>query len=58
MNQSAKKEHHEKARKKHKQEMQANARELAKRGRSMMPIWFLVAGIGVIAALVLVVSFR
>jgi hypothetical protein len=58
MNHSAKKQHHEKARKQHKQEMKANARELAKRGRSKMPIWFLVAGIGAIVALLMVVSFR
>jgi len=58
VNRNAKKQHHEQARKKHKHEMQANARELAKRGRSKMPIWFLVAGIGVIAALLMVVSFR
>jgi hypothetical protein len=58
MNHSTKKEHHEKARKKHKQQLQSNAREAAKRGRSKMPIWFLVAGIGLITALVLAVSFR
>ena len=58
MNHSAKKQHHEKARKKHKHELQANAREAAKRGRSKMPIWFLVMGIGLIAALVIAVSVR
>jgi hypothetical protein len=58
MNQSAKKQHHEKARKQHKHEMQAHAREAARRGRSSMPLWFLVGGIGVIAALVLMLSFR
>jgi hypothetical protein len=58
MNQSAKKQHHEKARKRHKHEVQAHAREAARRGRSSLPLWFLVGGIGVIAALVLLVSFR
>ncbi len=58
MNHSAKKEHHEKARKKHKQEMQASAREAAKRGRSKMPVLFLVAGIVLIAALIVAASIR
>lgn len=57
MNHSTKKEHHEKARKKHKHEMEAHAREAAKRGRSMMPIWFLVGGIVLITAAILLVSF-
>jgi hypothetical protein len=39
MNQSAKKQHHEKARKEHKHEMQARAREASRRGRSTMPLW-------------------
>jgi len=58
MNHSAKKQHHEKARKEHKHQLQAHARDAAKRGRSKMPLWFLVAGIALIAAFVLVVSFR
>lgn len=58
MNHSTKKAHHEKARKQHKHEMQTHARELAKRERSKMPIWFLVAGIGIVAILLMVVSFR
>lgn len=58
MNHSAKKQHHEKARKEHKHQMQTYAREAAKRGRSKMPIWFLVAGIALIVAFVLVASFR
>jgi hypothetical protein len=58
MNQSAKKQHHEKARKKHKHEMQTHAREAARRGRSSLPLWFLIGGIGLIAAVVLMVSFR
>jgi hypothetical protein len=58
MNQSAKKQHHEKARKEHKHEMQARAREAARRGRSAMPLWLLIGGIGLIAAVVLIVSLR
>lgn len=58
MNHSAKKQHHEKARKEHKHKMQSYAREAAKRGRSRVPLWFLAAGIAVIAALVLFASFR
>ena len=58
MNRSAKKQHHEKARKQHKQELQAHAREAARRGRSMLPVWFLVGGITVIAAAVLMYSFQ
>jgi hypothetical protein len=58
MNHSAKKQNHEKARKQHKQQMQTYAREAAKRGRSKMPVWFLVGGIAVIAALILFASFR
>jgi hypothetical protein len=58
MNHSAKKQLHEKNRKRHKQEMQAHAREAAKRGRSKMPIWFLIGGIGVIIAAMVVFSIR
>jgi hypothetical protein len=58
MNHSAKKQQHEKARKKHKHELQAHEREAAKRERSKMPIWFLVAGVGVVVALLLMASFR
>jgi hypothetical protein len=57
MNHSAKKQQHEKARKKHKHELQTHAREVAKRERSKMPIWFLVAGVGVVVALLLAASF-
>ena len=50
MNHSAKKQLHEKARKQHRQQMQEHAREAAKRGRSSVPFWVMVIGIGVILA--------
>ena len=58
MNHSAKKQLHEKNRKRHKHELQAHAREAAKRGRSKMPLAFLVGGLALIAAAVLVITFR
>ncbi|MBN9120854.1 MAG: hypothetical protein J0I06_17170 [Planctomycetes bacterium] len=58
MNHSTKKQLHEKNRKRHKQEMQAHAREAARRGRSTMPMWFLAGGLVVIVAAVLMISFR
>jgi hypothetical protein len=58
MNHSAKKQLHEKNRKRHKHEMQTHAREAAKRGRSKVPLWFLAGGIAVIVAAVAMISFR
>jgi hypothetical protein len=58
MNHSAKKQLHEKARKQRKQEMQAHAREAARRGQSSLPLVFLVAGILVIAVAVAALSLR
>jgi hypothetical protein len=58
MNHSTKKQLHEKNRKRHKHEMEAHARELAKRGRSKMPLAFLVGGLAVIVVAVLMISFR
>ena len=58
MNHSAKKQLHEKNRKRHKHEMQTHAREAARRGRSKMPIAFLVGGLAIIVAVVLMISFR
>jgi len=58
MNHSAKKQLHEKNRKRHKSEMQTHAREAARRGRSKLPLAFLLGGIAVIAAAVMFVSFR
>ena len=53
MSRSGKRQHHEQARKKHKQELQQHAREAAKRERSRFPIWLLVASIGLLLALVI-----
>ena len=58
MNHSVKKQLHEKARKEHKQQLQAHAREAARRGRSPLPLVFLVLGIVVIATSVAVISLR
>lgn len=58
MNHSAKKQLHEKNRKRHKHQMQEYAREAAKRGRSKIPLWFLVAGIAAIIGAVVLISTR
>ena len=52
MNRSARREHHEKARKRHKQESQAHARELAKRPRSKFPTLLLLLALGVMLVIV------
>jgi hypothetical protein len=57
MNHSAKKELHEKTRRRHKQQMQDHARELARRGRSKLPMWLLLIGLAVIIAAVAVITF-
>ena len=57
MNQSAKKRHHEEARKKHKHDLQAHAREGAKLGRSRWPQFLLIAGVVLVIAFVVIVSF-
>ncbi|HSQ55335.1 MAG TPA: hypothetical protein VLM40_06285 [Gemmata sp.] len=53
MNHSAKKQHHEKARKKHRHDQQEHARELAKQKPSTRAAW--VLGIGVVVVVVGVV---
>ena len=58
MNHSAKKQLHEKNRKRHKHEMQAHAREAARQGRSKVPLWFLVAGVAIIVGFVVMISVR
>jgi hypothetical protein len=58
MNHSTKKQLHEKNRKRHKHELQAMAREAAKRGRSKLPLWFLAGGVVVIIAALAMISFR
>jgi hypothetical protein len=58
MNRSAKKQLHEKNRKRHKHELQEHAREAARRERSKTPLWFLVLGICAIIVVVAVISLR
>lgn len=58
MNHSAKKQLHEKNRKRHKHEMEAHARELARRGKSKIPMAFLAGGIAVIVVAMLLVTLR
>ena len=58
MNHSVKKQLHEKNRKRHKHELEAHAREAARRGRSKMPMWFLVAGLAIIVGFVVMMSVR
>ncbi len=58
MNHSAKKQHHEKARKKHKHELQQHARAAANRARSKTPMYLLAAGVAVLLAVVVVMGMR
>jgi hypothetical protein len=57
MNRSAKREHHERARRRHKRELEAHAREVAKRPPAKFPRMFLILGITAMLALVLGVTF-
>jgi hypothetical protein len=56
VNHSSKKQHHEQARKKHRHDQQEHARELAKQKRSMMPLWILCVGIGLMVVLLIVAT--
>jgi hypothetical protein len=58
MNHSAKKQLHEKNRKRHRQEQQEHAREAARRRRSRIPMWFLIVGLGGVIIALAVISFR
>lgn len=57
MNRSARKQHHEQLRKKHKHEQQEHARELAKKKPNTTAAWVLGIGITLIVAVVLAVTF-
>jgi hypothetical protein len=48
VNRSAKKQHHEKARKKHKHDQQEHARELARQKPSTRAAWVLGVGVAVV----------
>jgi hypothetical protein len=58
VNHSAKKQHHEKARKKHKHELQQHARESANRPRSKFPLYALAVGVAALLAVVVVMGLR
>ena len=52
MSQSTSRHRHEVARKQHRKEAQAHARELAKKPREHVALWFLAVGVGAILLLV------
>jgi hypothetical protein len=56
VNRSAKKQHHEQARKKHRHDQQEHARELAKKKPSMTAFWILVIGLALAVAILVVTS--
>lgn len=56
MNRSAKRQHHEQARKRHRHEQQQLARQAAKKPRAGFPRWLLVGGIAVMLLAVLGVA--
>jgi hypothetical protein len=56
VNHSAKKQHHEQARKKHKHDSMEHARELAKKKPSMLAFWVLAVGIGAVVIVVLLTT--
>ncbi|MBY0460208.1 MAG: hypothetical protein K2V38_23070 [Gemmataceae bacterium] len=58
MNRSAKKQHHEQARKKNKHDLQEHAREAARRGRSNLPLVLLAVVVAGVAAFLVFISFR
>lgn len=58
MNHSAKRQHHEQARKRHRHEQEQHSRELARKKPSTVPRWFLAIGLACILIFILAVSFR
>jgi len=57
MNRSAKRQRHDLARRKHKQEAQHHAREAARKPRSAFPKWMLAGAVAVILGFIFVVAF-
>jgi hypothetical protein len=53
VNRSAKKQSHEQARKKHRQEQQAHARELARLKPKMTAFWILAVGLALVVIFVI-----
>jgi hypothetical protein len=58
MNHSVKKQLHEKNRRRHKHEQLEHAREVARRGRSRLPMWLLVIGLVLLVGAVVALSLR
>jgi hypothetical protein len=58
MNHSAKRQHHEQARKRHRHEQQQHARDLAKKKPSTFPLWILVICLVCILVFILAVTIR
>jgi len=56
VNHSARKQHHEQARKKHRHDQQEHARELARKKPSMLAFWILAIGLSIAVAAVLASS--
>ena len=56
MHQNVKRQQHEQSRKRHKQEAQEHARQLAKKPRSAFPMWLLFGAVAIILAFVMVVA--
>lgn len=57
MNKSAKKQHHEQARKKHRHDQLEHAREVAKKKPSMIAFWILAIGLALAVVLVVATAF-
>jgi hypothetical protein len=57
VNRSAKKQHHEQARKKHRHEQHEHAREAAKKKPSMMAFWILAIGLALVVVFVVATAF-
>jgi hypothetical protein len=57
MNRSAKRQHHEQTRKRHKHDSQQHARQLAKQPRSAFPRWLLAAAVAIVLGFVFVMVF-
>ncbi len=57
MNRSARKQHHELARKKHKHDLKEYARELSRRKPSTTAAWVLGVGIALVVAVVVGLTF-
>lgn len=57
MNRSAKKQHHEQARKKHRHDQLAHALEVARKKPSMTAFWILAVGLALVVVFVVATAF-